>query len=108
MFVQNLFRIFPKYSDYIQQKCPTVLVYLELCQVMVSPMSIEIDGKKYYWTLEVCRKAPLSRSTLLRWLKRGLIEEPIRDRRGWRIFSEEALMRIKSEIKRISECQLSK
>jgi len=71
-------------------------------------MSVEIDGKKYYWTLEVCRKAPLSRSTLLRWLKRGLIEEPIRDRRGWRIFSEEALMRIKSEIKRISECQLSK
>lgn len=66
-------------------------------------MSVEIDGKKYYWTLEVCRQAPLSRSTLLHWLKRGLIEEPIRDRRGWRIFSEEDLKRIKSEIERTRE-----
>jgi len=66
-------------------------------------MSVEIDGKKYYWTLEVCYKAHLSRSTLLRWLKRGVIEEPIKDRRGWRIFSEEELERIKAETKRTYE-----
>ena len=71
-------------------------------------MPIEIDGKVYYRMQEAYREANIGRSTLLRWLKRGVIEEPIRDRRGWRIFSEEALMRIKSEIKRISESQLSK
>ncbi len=71
-------------------------------------MPIEIDGKVYYRMQEAYREANIGRSTLLRWLKRGVIEEPIRDRRGWRIFSEEALERIKSEIKRISECQLSK
>ena len=52
-------------------------------------MPVELDGKTYYWTLEVCEKTRLSRSTLLRWLKRGVVEEPIRDRRGWRIFAEE-------------------
>jgi len=71
-------------------------------------MPIEIDGKVYYRMQEAYREANIGRSTLLRWLKRGVIEEPIRDRRGWRIFSKEDLERIKSEIKRISECQLSK
>ena len=62
-------------------------------------MAVKIDGKVYYWTLEFCRKALLSRSTLLRWLKDGVILEPIRDRRGWRLFSEDDLKNIKSEIK---------
>ena len=66
-------------------------------------MSPEIDGRKYYRTLDVCREAHLSRSTLLRWLKEGVIEEPIRDRRGWRIFNEEDLERIKAEVRRTSE-----
>jgi len=63
-------------------------------------MPVEIDGKHYYWTLEVCRKAHLSRSTLLRWLKGGLVQEPIKDRRGWRIFSEEDLKRIRTEVEK--------
>jgi DNA-binding transcriptional MerR regulator len=66
-------------------------------------MSVVIDGKKYYWTLEFCQKARISRSTLLRWLKGGILEEPIRDRRGWRIFSEEDLKRIKAEVGRTRE-----
>ena len=70
---------------------------------MVSPMSVVIDEKKYYWTLEFCRKAHISRSTLLRWLKKGVIEEPIRDRRDWRIFSEPDLKRIKAEVGRTRE-----
>lgn len=71
-------------------------------------MPVVIGGKTHYFMLEVCWEAHIGRSTLLRWLKRGVIEEPIRDRRGWRIFSEEALMRIKSESERTSECQLRK
>ena len=62
-------------------------------------MPLKFDGKVYYWTLEFCRKALLSRSTLLRWLKDGVILEPIRDRRGWRLFSEDDLTNIKIEIK---------
>ena len=63
-------------------------------------MLVVINEKKYYWTLEFCRKAHISRSTLLRWLKEGVIEEPIRDRRDWRIFSEADLKRIKVEVER--------
>lgn len=39
-------------------------------------------------TAEVARRAGIHRDTLLRWLRRGLIQEPGRDRRGWRHFSE--------------------
>ena len=66
-------------------------------------MSLVIDEKKYYWALEICRQAHISRSTLLRWLKKGVIEEPTRDRRGWRIFSEVDLERIKAEVGRTRE-----
>lgn len=39
-------------------------------------------------TAEVAAKAGVHRDTLLRWLREGLIEEPARDQRGWRVFSE--------------------
>jgi len=61
-------------------------------------MPIEIDKKAYYWTLEVCRNARISRSTLLRWLRLGIIREPLRDRRGYRIFKEEDLKKINAEV----------
>jgi predicted site-specific integrase-resolvase len=63
-------------------------------------MAVVIGGKTYYFMLEVCRGARISRSTLLRWLKRDVIQEPLNDRRGWRIFSEEELKRISSEVGR--------
>ena len=63
-------------------------------------MSVVIGGKSYYFMLEVCREARISRSTLLRWLKRGVIQEPIKDRRGWRIFSKEDIRKIRVEIER--------
>ncbi len=66
-------------------------------------MPVKIDGKVCYRMLEACHEANIGRSTLLRWLKRGVIEEPIKDRRGWRIFSEEDLERIKAEVKRTSK-----
>jgi predicted site-specific integrase-resolvase len=63
-------------------------------------MPVEIDGKKHYWVFEVCRETGISRSTLLRWLKRGVIQEPLKDRRGWRIFSEEDMQKIRNEIEK--------
>jgi DNA modification methylase len=40
-------------------------------------------------TAEVARRAGVHRDTLLRWLRRGLVKEPGRDRHGWRTFSED-------------------
>jgi site-specific DNA-methyltransferase (cytosine-N4-specific) len=40
-------------------------------------------------TAEVARRAGVHRDTLLRWLRRGLVHEPSRNRYGWRTFSEE-------------------
>jgi DNA modification methylase len=38
-------------------------------------------------TAEVARRAGVHKDTLLRWLRSGLVPEPRRDRRGWRVFS---------------------
>ena len=51
-------------------------------------MPLEIDGEVYYWTLELCRKAKISRSTLLRLLDKGALPTIRKDRRGWRVFTE--------------------
>ena len=39
-------------------------------------------------TAEVADRAGVHRDTLLRWLRDGLIPEPTRDRRGWRVFTQ--------------------
>ena len=36
---------------------------------------------------EVAQKAGIHKATLLRWLKSGLVDEPSRDRHGWRTFT---------------------
>jgi len=64
-------------------------------------MPIEIDGQKYYRTSEACAKAGVSRATLFRWLKAGILEKSYRDRRGWRIFTEDNLSKIQAEATRI-------
>lgn len=40
-------------------------------------------------TAKVARLAGIHRDTLLRWLRQGLVQEPARDRNGWRLFSED-------------------
>ena len=64
-------------------------------------MPIEIDGQTYYRTSESCKKTGISRATLFRWLKAGILEKRYKDRRGWRIFTEEDLDKIRVEAKRI-------
>jgi hypothetical protein len=64
-------------------------------------MPREIDGKRYYEATEVCEKAGISRPTLFRWLKRGLLARMYKDRRGWRLFTEEDLNKIRAEATRI-------
>ena len=64
-------------------------------------MPIEINGHTNYRTSEACRKTGISRATLFRWLKAGLLEKAYKDRRGWRIFTEDDLNKIEAEATRI-------
>lgn len=43
----------------------------------------------YYNTSEVASKVGVSKKTLYSWLKKGIIDEPDRDYKGYRIWSEE-------------------
>ena len=64
-------------------------------------MPREIDGKRYYETTEVCAKVGISRPTLFRWLRRGILKKLHKDRRGWKLFTEEDLNKIQAEATRI-------
>jgi DNA-binding transcriptional MerR regulator len=64
-------------------------------------VAITIDGKVYYKTSEACKKTGISRATLFRWLKTGILEKYYKDRRGWRLFTEEDLNRIRAEAGKI-------
>ena len=65
-------------------------------------MPITMNGQKYYRTADVCRMAGISRATLFRWLSAGTIVEPGRDRRGWRIFSDDETKCICAEANKIT------
>jgi excisionase family DNA binding protein len=64
-------------------------------------MPMEIGGRIYYRTSEACQETGISRATIFRWLKNGVIKELHRDRRGWRMFTEEDLEKIRAEAKQI-------
>lgn len=67
-------------------------------------MPLTVGGKRYYRTAEVCRAVGISRATFFRWLKEGVFKEAEhRDRRGWRLFTEEEVARFEAEATRISK-----
>jgi predicted site-specific integrase-resolvase len=71
-------------------------------------MPVTIDGQNYYRTAEVCRIVGISRATLFRWLKEGIFKEAEhRDRRGWRLFTEDEVEKLKAEANRINKASLS-
>ena len=71
-------------------------------------MPVTIDGQNYYRTAEVCRLVGISRATLFRWLKEGIFKEAEhRDRRGWRLFTEDEVDKLKTEANRINKASLS-
>lgn len=61
----------------------------------------ELNGTIYFDTKEVCQKANISRATLFRWIKRGLLNKMHKDRRGWRLFTEEDLATIQEQAGKI-------
>jgi len=47
--------------------------------------------------------AGISRATLFRWFRVGIVDDIVRkDRKGWRLFTENDINRIKSEAIKIS------
>jgi excisionase family DNA binding protein len=65
-------------------------------------MPVSINEKTYYRTSEVCRLARISRSTLLRWLKEDNLHlQDYRDRRSWRLFTEDDVRTLVTEANRI-------
>ena len=60
-------------------------------------MPITINGKTYYRTADVCRAVGISRTTFFRWLNDGVFTEAEhRDRRGWRLFTQDEVDNLKA------------
>ena len=67
-------------------------------------MPVTVNGQTYYRTTEVCRTVGISRATLFRWLKRGIFTEAEhRDRRGWRLFTEDEIDKLKAEANQVNK-----
>jgi predicted site-specific integrase-resolvase len=64
-------------------------------------VTIEIEGRTYYKTLEACKRTGISRPTLFRWLKLGILKKYYKNHRGWRLFTEEDLNTIRAEARKI-------
>jgi len=71
-------------------------------------MPVTINGQTYYRTAEVCLMVGIGKSTLFRWIKEGIMEEAEhRDRRGWRLFTEDEIDRVKMEVNGIRKSRIS-
>jgi DNA-binding transcriptional MerR regulator len=56
------------------------------------------NSKKRYKTNDVCRLFDVSRATLFRWEREGLISGPQRDWRNWRMYTVTNIKEIKEII----------
>jgi len=65
-------------------------------------MPREINNQLLYSATETCERTGISRATLQRWLQKGLLNKIRRDRRGFRLFTEEDLSVLKTETERIN------
>jgi DNA-binding transcriptional MerR regulator len=65
-------------------------------------MSVQINGRVYYRTAEVCQIVGIAKSTLFRWMRQNIVKEAeYRDRKGWRLFTEDELHCITAETDRL-------
>lgn len=65
-------------------------------------MPVTLNGQTYYRTSEVCQLVGISRATLLRWLKhKDLNICEYRDRRKWRLFTENEIEKLDQEANRV-------
>lgn len=55
-------------------------------------------SKKRFKTIEVCKLFDVSKATLFRWEREGLISGPARDWRNWRMYTAQNIKEIKQII----------
>ena len=61
-------------------------------------MPKEIKNKTYYLTAEACEMAGISRGSLFRWIREGIVQDvKLKDRNGWRLFTEDEVKKLKAE-----------
>ena len=59
-------------------------------------MPVEIEGKRFYRTNEALKIIGISKATWFRWLKEKKVGDVAhKDIRGWRLFTEEEVERIR-------------
>jgi DNA-binding transcriptional MerR regulator len=63
--------------------------------------------KRVYKTSEVCEIFDISKATLFRWEKEGLISSVGRDWRNWRLYSSRTIEEIKDIISRRTDLRAS-
>ena len=65
-------------------------------------MPVRLNGESYYRIAEACQITGISKNTFLRWVKeREFTDVTYRDRRGWRLFTEDDLDRLRAEVNKI-------
>jgi predicted site-specific integrase-resolvase len=66
-------------------------------------MPVVINDETYYRTAEVCGMVGISRSTLFRWLKEGIVSDvEYRDWRGWRLFTAAQVETIRTKTNHVT------
>jgi DNA-binding transcriptional MerR regulator len=72
-------------------------------------MAVKINGRVYYRTAEVCQIVGIGKSTLFRWIRQNIIKDAeYRDRKGWRLFTEDELLSLKSETNKLQSNRMVK
>ena len=69
-------------------------------------MPLSVDDRRFYRISEACALAGVSRMTFLRWVREGSFPDVAhRDWRGWRLFSDDDLARLKAKVNRIQKVE---
>lgn len=72
-------------------------------------MPVIISGETYYRTADVCEMVGISRSTLFRWSKEGIVSDAeYRDWRGWRLFTAAQLATIRTKANHVTAIRRSR
>ena len=72
-------------------------------------MPVKINGTEYYRTNEACTLAGITKNTFLRWVSNDSYKDvPHRDRRGWRLFTQEDVERLTREVNKIKIASVKK
>lgn len=66
-------------------------------------MPVILDGQTYYRAKETCHILGISKNTLFRWVKKGMLGvEEYRDWRGWRLFDQNQIDTLKTVTQKIT------